>query len=722
MERCVCRLDGDALSVQQEGSAARKRKVREPERELQLLVERKLCEGFLDLASGEGAAPLQALLQMGFGPGSSGKAFDLHADGRTLVLANWTGDAGELELSLLDLQSAQRKRVSCHPRVPAYEDEGILHALACHPSRNAVYVVLDDVTFRFDVDNSQRTVLATLQRQGPFNPHRVALVLNRDRSHLVTFGDAMRIHSVEDGDRVVFEHAMEPNATLGGCALSPSGRTLAVAVEGRSGGFDFVQLFDVRSGKEVSRLDLKAHDHSYALGFLSEEQLGVKASFGSAGASVYELASGELRAHLPGSHTDVWSPSPDGTVLAVSHREPYLSSLRLLDAQSLEVKAEAPSFEPSKVVFSRDGALLVAGGAGRLVIYKANAAPVALWSSFFPQPVPRATAAAPVGLDAAGLLDDWDGLASMGEFPCGSGYLGERFAPHDARLQVFARRERGAYVKYWVVFQVVGYDEAVENQVFAIGDVQALPERTMVVDGVIESLQETRELWSGYEYTDDAYWGLHADSEPRPPPPEAERARIQRFHVRLEVESTGRSEEQVLTPSLADYRLAGVAEALMSREQYAANHTVGRGDLLAVAAFKLGAQLFHPDVLAHPEVADLLDAPRQAWETVYEEAGLGVLEHVTERVKPSTLPRWQKLAAVLAGVLSPDALKPPPREQTAVTFKSGDRVKIVEGSFAGFEAQVESVLVEGKLLALKVHVFGRDKVLELRVDQVEAVS
>jgi transcription termination/antitermination protein NusG len=93
----------------------------------------------------------------------------------------------------------------------------------------------------------------------------------------------------------------------------------------------------------------------------------------------------------------------------------------------------------------------------------------------------------------------------------------------------------------------------------------------------------------------------------------------------------------------------------------------------------------------------------------------------------------------VSGFVSQDRLRPEPMEpdeverilenmkereekpRPKVLFEVGQKVRIKEGSFENYEAEIEDVLHEKGILKLKVSIFGRHTSLELEFGKVEII-
>lgn len=296
-------------------------------------------------------------------------------------------------------------------------------------------------------------------------------------------------------------------------------------------------------------------------------------------------------------------------------------------------------------------------------------------------------------IDVAALLRAWNDLYEAGKFPADAGYIGYKFAPWDARLEVFASWDEEE-PRVVVAFQLFGHN----HQAIDARDENA----TLIVvigDRARGPLAEVEADW-GHITCPQPYRGVGDDSlgdeeAPRegaqdviePRGADGDWARIQRFRVRVD------DAEYVLEPSFDDCVRAGVE---LTRRRYDANPTISLTTIGQIANVLLADKMWHPDVLSHPRVSSVF--ARGNLSRVYVEDGLDVLSHIDEDFDPDDLdpgdeeedpsettlgkiPRWRTIAELLAR----GPTKGKPRAPTKGTTRSDEeRIEAAILSTDGF--------------------------------------
>lgn len=316
--------------------------------------------------------------------------------------------------------------------------------------------------------------------------------------------------------------------------------------------------------------------------------------------------------------------SMDGTKRAfASGKSRYERELQLVDAHKrgdAAVLAKRKERSPlARLVFSRDGSLLIGSGGTNVLVLKAMLGPVEVWTETEDASIDAGPAheIAPFPMTPRTLLDDWDSM--LGRFPCGSGWVGDRFALHEGRLQVFVPATGAApYDRYWIVWQLIGeHEDKVESSIVAVGESPIWAAQKMASHGSIRLRR------AGDEPTDGA-----TD-----------------FAVELGFEE------------------AWDEEALERRAVDPETHTFARQpkkdadfERRRIASDALRHRMWLDEPLDLESLA--ISAPSGGWKCVYREDGDEIVAHVTGRVPPSALERWQNIAAMLCGEKSPEAIAP----------------------------------------------------------------
>lgn len=103
----------------------------------------------------------------------------------------------------------------------------------------------------------------------------------------------------------------------------------------------------------------------------------------------------------------------------------------------------------------------------------------------------------------------------------------------------------------------------------------------------------------------------------------------------------------------------------------------------------------------------------EAWHLVNDTAK--VTGFVGDKRNP--VPLRKREVAKLTQKLEEAAVEKKPR----VVYVEGEKVKVTDGSFAGFNAEVEEVKEEQQRLRVRVSIFGRPTPVDLSYDQVEKI-
>ncbi|MCY1055632.1 leucine-rich repeat domain-containing protein [Nannocystis sp. SCPEA4] len=647
-EECVCRLEGDELVMTLSLPGRRPYTTRkrfgsdDPERysppaewHYPPLVARKLGEGFVFF--GDGAAGLYAPLFRAVGGTTT---FDLHPESHAIAYATLRSEAYGADIHVLDLRTGRSRVVHGVEVDHAAPNQTWIRDVRYHPGGDALYFTLNAGAFKLDLAPARRRVVARAQgklvarNQAQFlcgnEGGEARLDMDPARRFVVVCTPALvRVLSTDDERELLAQPVWGPEfAEHRTAAISPSGRLLAVASARGT-----IRVFDVATRREVDRMTLDRDVRR--IGFTpGEKELLVAHEWRDDGPTVYAIGQRRERFQFTDEDgaprsTPSWSFAPDGKTVALAGR-----ALTVCAAGTWRTIERLPG-DVGRVVFSRDGRLLVAGGRG-FAVYKATAAAI-------PWPVPAVTpppSDCPEvrGFDVKALLREWDGLHESGAFPCGEGYFGDKFDHWDARLEVYAAHD-GEEPRYLVVFQVIGADHTTGdfgNSIFVIGDRPDWPERDMLDAATITSPQQTR-VTQDYTLSDARACEEDARYVTEPQDPDGDWARLQKFRVCLD------ETEYPLEPSFADYVRAGVA---LTERQYAADLTASMTTVAKMANHLLQDRIWIADPLRHPGLAHHFSGAR--FTRVYFEEGVDVVAHVARGGPPSRLQRWQKIARLLA--------------------------------------------------------------------------
>lgn len=648
-EQCICRLEGDELVMElrligrapyttRKAFGSDDPETYSPTAQwlFPLLVERKLGEGFV--CFGDGATT--SLHEPLFRAAGGSETFDLHPEAHAIAHATLRSDAYGADIHVLDLRTGRSRIVHGVDIDHAAPRQTWIRDVRYHPSGDALYFTLNGALIRIELAPARRRVVqrdrgklvARNVGRVLFGEERGELRIDMDpaRRFLLVYDAAgVRVLATAD-DRTIFEQTTwgPEFADIRTAAISASGRLVAVVSEQ-----NVVRVFEVASRKQVHRMALG--EDVYRVGFApGDRELLVGHGWMNEGPYVYPLGGREAGFHFTDEdgaprRTPSWSFSPDGKRVALAGH-----GLRVCAAGTWQELFHGPD-SAERVVYSRDGSLLVTGGR-EFVVRKATSEPIA-W------PVPSVTpapddAAPPRGFDVRALLQEWDGLHTTGEFPCGAGYFGDKFSHWDARLEVYAGPDP-AQPRYLVVFQVLGEDlcsDYTGNSIFVIGDRPDWPERDMAGHARISCPQQTR-VTQDYGLSDEQAREEDAAYVLEPQDPHGDWARLRRFRVRLD------DDEYTLEPSHADYARAGVE---LTERQYAADLTASRTTIARLASQLLRDRMWVGDPRRHPELARHFSGA--AYRRIYVEEGVDVVAHITTRRAPGGLARWQTIARLLA--------------------------------------------------------------------------
>ncbi len=119
------------------------------------------------------------------------------------------------------------------------------------------------------------------------------------------------------------------------------------------------------------------------------------------------------------------------------------------------------------------------------------------------------------------------------------------------------------------------------------------------------------------------------------------------------------------------------------------------------------SRLFPGYILLHMELTD------ETWHLV--NATPKVTGFLGAGNRPCPVPEAE--AKRLAQQLEQSAVSP----RSTISFQIGDQVRIMDGAFDGFTANVEEVIADKNRLKVTVKVFERDTPVELEFEQVERV-
>lgn len=646
-EECVCRLEGDALVMALRLLGRRPYVTREsfgsddPERyspsadwHYPQLVRRKLGEGFVYFGDGAAAGLYEPLFRAAAGSA----IFDLHPDAHAVAYATLRSEAYGADLHVLDLRTGRSRVVHSVEHDHARPRQTWIRDVGYHPGGEAIYFTLNAGAYKLDLAPAKRRVVQ--RSRGKLVAHNQARLVFGDergdaridmdpaRRFLLAYdASSVRVLSTAD-ERTIFAQPAWGPAGLRTAAISPSGRLVAIADEART-----LRVFDVATRKEVDRRTLE--QDIFRVGFTPDDkQLLVAQGWMYEGPYIYAIGARREVFRFTDERgaprrTPSWSFSPDGKTLALCGRD-----LLVCAAGTWQALRSAPA-SCGRAVFSREGRLLATGGA-EFVVHKATAAAVE-WHA---PPVTPSPSDAPEarGFDAAALLRSWDGMHRAGEFPCGEGYFGDKFAVWDARLEVYAAHDE-AEPRYLVVFQVIGHDYGVGdfgNSIFVVGDRVDWPERDLLSFARISSPQQTR-VTQDYALSDDEARAEDADYVAEPQDPGGDWARLQSFRVCID------DVEAALRPSFADYACIDVE---LTERQYAADLTAAEATVARMAAHLLRDRMWVTEPRRHPGLARHFS--RGDFARVYVEEGVEVVAHVTRGGPPSRFPRWRTIAGLLA--------------------------------------------------------------------------
>jgi len=668
-DECICRLEGDELVMdlrlvgQKPRTTRKKFGSNDPQRysppadwHYPQLVGRKMGEGFVLFRDGRNGARYETLFRSAGGSST----FDLHPDSQHIVYATLRSEAYGADLHVLDLRTGRSRTIHGEEYDHANPNQTWIRDVRYHPSGTAIYYTLNRATLKLDlkpakrrvVERSEGKLVARKQAKFLFGTERgdARLEMDAARSRLLAYlehGSKVRVLATED-DRVLFEQGeWGPDyADHATATISPSGKLVAIADDKHT-----IAIFDVAKRKEIAKMTLEKR--VFRLGFSPDEKrIFVSHGLNKEGPFVHELGNKNPLFHFTDANeyayeVRAWAFAPDGKTIVLASRD-----LRVADPGTGH-DIEKLDGGAARAVFSSDGRLLVSGGF-EFRVRKATADPVP-WH--VPEVTPVAADAVEArGFDAQALLREWDGMHESGEFPCGEGYFGNKFDHWDARLEVYANWA-GDEPRYVVVFQVIGQDYGADdfgNSLYSIGDRVDWPSREMAGNASITCPQQTR-ITDDYSLSDEEAREEDVDYAPEPQDPDGDWARLQSFKVCL-----GET-EYTLTPTLEDYARTDIT---LTERQYKENLTIARGSIAKMANLLLQDKMWVQDPVTHPDLAvHFADGP---FTRIYFEEGVDVVNHVTNGGAPSTFPRWQKIARLLADGVTEEVRADMDRVEAAV--------------------------------------------------------
>jgi transcriptional antiterminator NusG len=103
-----------------------------------------------------------------------------------------------------------------------------------------------------------------------------------------------------------------------------------------------------------------------------------------------------------------------------------------------------------------------------------------------------------------------------------------------------------------------------------------------------------------------------------------------------------------------------------------------------------------------------------SWFAIRETSGIG--DFTGAGGKPSPM-----LAHEIARIVQTEEEESDDAPKLDIKFKSGDRVKVKDGTFEGFEGEVGSIDPQSGKIQVMISIFGRSTPVELEYWQVEGV-
>ena len=340
-------------------------------------IYKKLGEGFMYRNTAPSGDPYELLYLLREPNKGNTRVFDIHPNGKQLVMGSQKWGSKGAEIHVLDLESGVLTLL--------YSVDGRylrIHSVHFNAAGDKIFFLLQTAVKILDINTGEVTDFAEYQESmnGP-NPHYVSPVFNVPRNRYLYFSEGA-VNVCDEHLKPVFGLRLAFDSHEKQCKLaciSPSGRLLALHYT-RHGILDseqisHIDIWDIDNNElinsiEVDRLDI------HKMGFNPSETEIVFIRFAALGPGFYDIKTGKLIRWFKDSYEGSWANrfdfaySPNGKLLAAGHF--------LLDAK-LEKYLLTPDYyanaKPWKVMFSADSKYCIEGGdAGKILIR--HAAPI----------------------------------------------------------------------------------------------------------------------------------------------------------------------------------------------------------------------------------------------------------------------------------------------------------------------------------------------------------
>lgn len=354
-------------------------------------VRKKMREGFVFIRDAREARVGELVLECLEPNGHDSRAFDLRPDGAEIAVGSVLKDAHGAEIHLIDVATGARRLVHTEPYGPAGSRQTFVHQVLFDAAGSGLVYAVNGQTRHLDLRTGTTRVLADYQEHitSRFNPFCLRPGWDGARERLLVFDAKDTVRVLDADGRPVWEvSTASPTRECRAAAISASGRLVALYRPSRGivyGHQDAahdrtneIEVWDIDEAQQVGVVTVPAplsERGLSAVGF-DPQEMRLLANPDPVRGPCALSADGLVVWHFSDERRPdrwdtcfSWAYAPGGTLLAVGRRG--ARGLDLRDGMTREpvpfALERVEGHRVQRIAYSRDGALIAAGGDSGLI-------------------------------------------------------------------------------------------------------------------------------------------------------------------------------------------------------------------------------------------------------------------------------------------------------------------------------------------------------------------
>jgi len=341
-------------------------------------IYKKLDEGFIYKNPSPSGVPHELMYLLKEPNKSATHIFDIHPNGKQLVMGSKIKGTKGAEIHLADLETGILSRLF------SVDGDGMnIHSLHFTAAGDKVLFLLETELKILDLKTKKTTVLARYKayKNGP-HPHFAPPMFNLARNRCIYFA-ANAVKVCDDQWQTIFELTLTYSGTKKQCKLaciSPTGKFLALhhvhpnITDTQATGH--IDIWEIDKNELVSSIET-GDLNIEKIKFNPQESEIVLSKYAASGPGFFDIKTGKLIRWFKNNYTkgkwgNCWdfAYSPDGRLFANGH---YLLDSKFEKYHLPDFELNHGNDKPWKVMFSADSKYYIEGGSeGRILIRQAG--------------------------------------------------------------------------------------------------------------------------------------------------------------------------------------------------------------------------------------------------------------------------------------------------------------------------------------------------------------